>query len=104
MYKSVRILPLAVALLAAVPVSQAEARIRCVDGFQIVNGNPISTPYCLDSLLAQVARTYGTKVSAAEIRNNPSLKRRLCHFIGHDTRLRETCVGTGFDAGGGRIR
>ena len=39
-------------LAAAAP---AEAKIVCVKGYQIVNGSPIATPYCQDTLVAQVA-------------------------------------------------
>lgn len=70
----------------------AEARIRCVNGNQIVNGSPIATPYCQDDLVARVAREYGMKVSAAAVRNNPNLKRNVCQFIGHDNRVHIACI------------
>ncbi len=77
MRKSLQMLPVAAAFLAVIQVSPAEARIRCVDEFQIVNGSRILTPYCQDNYLAKVARTYGQKVSAASVRNNPTVKSRL---------------------------
>ncbi len=58
----------ALMLAAAAP---AEAKIVCVKGYQIVSGSPIATPYCQDTLVAQVAREYGYKVSDAAVLNNP---------------------------------
>lgn len=76
------------ALLA--PVSPALA-IDCQDGYQLVQGNRLSTPYCQDDLLARVARQYGMKASAEEIRNNPNYKRHICRFVGRDIRVQENC-------------
>jgi hypothetical protein len=78
--------------LAALAAAPAEARIRCVKGYQIVNGQPISTPYCQDALVADVARDHGSRVSADAIRNNPNLKRRVCRFVGSDIRVTEACM------------
>jgi hypothetical protein len=77
--------------LASVP---AEARIKCVKGFQIVNGSPIATPYCQDELVAQVAREHGMKVSAAKVRDNPNYKRNVCQFVGRDIRIYQACIDT----------
>jgi hypothetical protein len=87
-------------LLAAAP---AEARIRCDGNYQIINGQPHATPYCQDENLAQVARTYGMRVSGSAMRNSPSEKQRVCQFIGSDIRVREACHGSGQDGRGGRI-
>ncbi len=66
--------------------------IECDGNFQIQkNGNHIATPYCQDGYLAIVARQYGMRVSAQEIRYNPSEKQRVCRFIGEDNRVRDTC-------------
>lgn len=88
---SVALLTLVVALpLAAVPASA----IECVDASQRIRpGEYIVTPYCADNYLAKVARSYGTKVTDAEVRNNPSTKREICRFIGHDTRVQHICQG-----------
>lgn len=86
---AVAALALPLALLSAAP---AEARIKCVNGNQIVNGSPIATPYCQDDLVARVAREYGIKVSASAIRNNPNLKRNVCQHIGRDNRIFIACV------------
>ncbi len=69
----------------------AEAEIPCKNGFQLVQGSWLSTPYCQDALVAQVAREYGFSASAAEVRNNPMVKQRLCRFVGQDIRIKETC-------------
>ncbi len=75
----------------------AMAKIGCTrDGFQIVQGNPIATPYCQDQLLARVARQYGLRVSDAEVRNNPNTKRRICRFVGRDIRVQPTCAETNY--------
>ncbi len=70
----------------------AEARIKCVNGNQIVNGVPLATPYCQDELVAKVARERGVKVSANEIRNNPNLKRNVCQHVGRDNRIYMACI------------
>jgi uncharacterized protein YgbK (DUF1537 family) len=79
----------ALVLTAAAP---AEARIVCKNGYQIVNGSPIATPYCQDALVASVARQHGMKVSDAAVMNNPNTKRYVCQFVGRDIRLTTACV------------
>jgi hypothetical protein len=81
----------AVPFLALAP-APAEARIKCVNGFQIVNGSPISTPYCQDNLVAQVAREHGMKVSDAKVRENPNYKRHVCQLVGRDIRIYQACI------------
>ncbi len=76
-------------LAASLP---ATAAIKCVSGNQIVNGSLIATPYCQDALVAQVAQERGMKVSAAEVRNNPNLKRNVCQFVGRDIRIYTACI------------
>ncbi len=73
------------------PAGPASARIKCNNGYQIVDGNRLATPFCQDNYLAQVAREYGTRVSAREIRNNPNKKREICEFIGQDIRVLHNC-------------
>ena len=87
-------------LLAAAP---ADARIRCDGNYQIINGSPHATPYCQDENLAEVARSYGMRVSGSAMRNSPSAKQRVCQFIGSDIRVREACYGNGQDGRGGLI-
>ncbi len=70
----------------------AAARIACKNGYQLVNGSLISTPYCQDALVGSVAREYGLKVSDAEVMSNPNLKRNVCQFVGRDIRLSNACV------------
>jgi hypothetical protein len=78
--------------LGQVPTASA-AGIVCREDYQLVQGNLIATPYCGDNYLAKVARTYGMRVSNAEIRNNPNRKREVCRFIGHDIRVSQICAG-----------
>ncbi len=78
----------AAASLAAVP---AEARIVCNGSYQLVAGQEISTPYCRDKNLAQVARERGMKVTDAEIRNNPNTKESVCRLIGWLNRVSDAC-------------
>ncbi len=75
-------------LLAAATEASA---IECKDDYQIVQGQPISTPYCRDNNLAAVARKYGFKVSDSAIRNNPSRKAEICRYIGSDIRVQSAC-------------
>ncbi len=86
--------------LAAVAVGPAfaipaAAAIKCEKGFQRVQGNLIATPYCQDQYLAQVAREYGFKASAARIRNDPNYKKELCRFVFNDIRVQTTCLNAG---------
>lgn len=68
------------------------AAITCKNGYQLVQGNYLSTPYCQDDLLTKVAREYGMRASAAEIRGNPNYKRHVCLFIGRDIRVYDNCL------------
>lgn len=81
------------ALLAVIAPGRPATAIECRDGFQRIGGQYLSTPYCEDNYLAAVARSYGSRVSNAEIRNNPGAKREVCRFIGHDTRVQHICQG-----------
>ena len=81
-------------LVVMASTMSAEAKIRCEGQFQIVKGHgSISTPYCEDNYLTNIARTYGWKVSARSVRHNPNLKARICRQIGHDNRLIGICAG-----------
>lgn len=88
------------ALAIATPIAavawapSADARIKCVNGNQIVQGAPLATPYCQDELVAQVAREHGMKVSGAAVRRNPNLKRDVCRFVGRDIRIQLACIDT----------
>ena len=80
----------------------AQAAIQCDGNFQIVNGLPVSTPYCRERNLAYVANTYGWRVSVDEIRYSESKKAQVCRAIGHDNRVAEICAD--FDGGTGILR
>ena len=67
-------------------------RLPARTAFSWCKATIIATPYCQDELLAQVARQYGMRASAADIRNNPNFKRQVCRFVGRDIRVQETCI------------
>jgi len=71
--------------------ANAEAGIVCNEGYQRVNGQEISTPYCNDNYVAEVARLYGFKVSNAAVRNSPALKDKICRELGSDIRIAPYC-------------
>lgn len=79
------------AILAVIGAAPAAAGIECHNGYQSVQGNLLATPYCQDKLLASVAREYGSRVSFAEIRDNPNAKRDVCRLVGRDIRVYENC-------------
>lgn len=83
---------LGVLIAPALLAGPADAKIKCRDDYQVVQGREISTPYCADNYLARVAREYGVRVSDASIRNNPNKKSEVCRFIGHDPRVKENCM------------
>ncbi len=77
--------------LAGLGGGGAEARIVCREGYQVVNGQEIATPYCADNYVAEVARQRGIKVSNEAVRNSPSLKNEICRKIGSDIRIKHDC-------------
>jgi hypothetical protein len=89
-------LPFAVALLPAV----AHAKIVCDDGFQVVRGKYLASPYCQDALVAQVAREHGMETTVARIRANPNYRREVCRFVGEDVRIVEYCMNSSGPSGG----
>lgn len=89
-------------LFAGMSVKPAEAQIRCDGPYQIVNGQSLSTPFCQDNHLADVAsNAYGMRVTAREMRWDTHKKEEVCRTIGHDIRVRDACSGfrleDGFD-------
>ena len=83
------------ALLLSLSSLGVHAGIVCKDGYQNVHGREISTPYCNDNYIAEVARLRGGKVSDAEVRNNPATRDAICRRIGYDTRIMEFCDSPG---------
>ena len=83
---------LAACALAGLPLTSAQARIACDGNYQIVQGNPIASPYCQEQNLARVAQGYGLRVSFDAIRSSDSVKGQVCRTIGHDNQVRETCL------------
>ncbi|MBU2582504.1 MAG: hypothetical protein KJ622_12375 [Alphaproteobacteria bacterium] len=88
---AVLLVALTSACVVASLAGQAEARVVCNKGYRIIKGHQLGTPYCQDLYLAQVAREFGSRVSAREILNNPSVKREVCQFMGWDIRVQHIC-------------
>jgi hypothetical protein len=76
----------------------SEARIECRGNFQMTKYGPIATPYCEEEQIAFVARSYGSRVTAAQVHNDPLTKVYLCQTIGYDSRLKGSCAGYGPDS------
>jgi hypothetical protein len=83
------------AALFALAGTQAGAKIVCRDGFQVVGGREISTPYCNDNYIAAVAREHGRPVSDKAVRDNPSLRDEVCRHFGSDIRIKHYCHTNG---------
>ena len=81
----------AAAVLAVSLASPASARIQCKGNFQVTKYGLLATPYCQELEIARVARSYGTNVSDAEVRNNALTKVYLCQRYGGDNRLKGSC-------------
>jgi hypothetical protein len=81
----------AVVLLTTASPQPAAARIPCDGDFQVTQYGRIATPYCEEEQIAKVANSYGWRVSAAEVHNNPLTKVHLCQIIGQDGRLQAAC-------------
>lgn len=80
------------ALLALVALPEsAAAKIKCQGIFQVHKHGLISTPYCQELEIARVARSYGWKVTDAQVRNDPLKKVYICQALGGDTRLKGAC-------------
>jgi hypothetical protein len=81
------------ALLAVSLAAPAAARIECRGNFQVSKYGLIATPYCEEEQIARVARSYGVRVTGAEVRSNALKKVYLCQVYGYDTRLKGSCAG-----------
>ena len=97
---------LALAFIAlALPVAlvhPAQSRILCDGNYQIVDGSPISTPYCREQNLVRVAHSYGIRVSLQAIRDSESTRRSVCAAVGYDNRVRDFCQPYRDEGFGGR--
>lgn len=92
----------ALTLMMLAALSPAEAGIECRGQFQVTKHGLLATPYCQEAQIALVAQSYGWKVTAAEVRNDPLTKVKLCQLFGNDVRLKGACAGYGPDAYGHR--
>ncbi len=93
-------LAIVASVFATAASAPASAGIYCQGPWQIVNGSEIATPFCGDTYLAKVARSYGMRVSGRAVRVNPSVKAEVCRLIGHDNRASEICAGEMPDSDG----
>ena len=84
--------------LTAMLTEPSEARIQCRGNFQVTKYGLPATPYCEEEQIAFVARSYGSKVTAAQVHNDPLTKVYLCQTIGYDSRLKGSCAGYGPDS------
>ena len=83
----------ALALLAIASSQPAAARIQCQGNFQMNKSGPIATPYCAEEQIAIVAQSYGWKVTADQVHNDPLKKVYICQVLGGDVRLKGSCAG-----------
>ena len=59
--------------------------------FQITKYGPVPTPYCEEEQFAY----YGSRVTGAQVHNDPLTKVYPCQTIGYDWRLKGSCAGYG---------
>ena len=90
-----------VTLLALAWTTSAISRVQCHGDFQVTISGVVATPYCEEENIAVVAQSYGRRVTASEIHNNP-LKVYTCQVLGRDIRLKGSCAGYSPDNYGGR--
>lgn len=84
---------LSAAVLVVASPDSADARIQCKGNFQVTKYGLLATPWCEEEQIARVARTYGWKGTAKQVRNDPLTKVQLCYRYGSDTRLKGSCAG-----------
>lgn len=90
---------LSAVVLAGAAASPADAKIRCKGPYQVVSGaGEIATPYCEDTYLARIARSYGMKVSNRAVLYNPHKKEEACRFVGGDIRVQHICDQYRYDS------
>jgi hypothetical protein len=84
------------AFIIAIGIQSATARIECQGNFMVTKKNGlIATPYCEEEQIAKVAQSYGWKVTAKQVHNDPLVKVQICQVLGGDVRLKGSCAGYG---------
>lgn len=78
-------------MLITKDASAGKYKLKCKGPYQVVQGNLISTPPCQNAYIAKVARSYGHRVTAKQVRNNFHKKLEICDHIGHDIRISDYC-------------
>lgn len=79
------------AAVLALTAAPAAAKIECRGIFQVNKHGTFSSPYCQEREIARVARSYGWKVTDAQVRNDPLKKVNICLALGGDNRLKGAC-------------
>jgi hypothetical protein len=64
------------------------------------HGFVFATPYRDEEVIAKVANSYGSRVSAAQVHEDPLTKVYICQTVGYDWRLQSVCSGY-LPSGGG---
>ena len=77
---------------------ESVARAQCQGNFKVTKYGLVATPYCEEQQIANVARSYGCKVTGAQVRKDALKKVYMCQILGHDVRLKGSCAGYGPDA------
>ena len=85
-------------VLFAFAATPAAAKIKCQGIFQVNKNGTYATPLCQDREIARVARSYGWKVTDAQVRNDPLKKVNICLAPGNDNRLKGACGAYSPDA------
>lgn len=79
------------AAILAFATTPATAKIKCQGIYQVNKNGTYATPYCQEREIARVARSYGWKVTDAQVRNDPLKKVKICLALGGDNRLKGAC-------------
>lgn len=77
-------------LLSLAAVAPTSAAIQCKGPYQVTSHGLLSTPYCEDTYLAQVAN-----MDPRVVRQNPNAKDVACQLVGHMPRVSHICRGLG---------
>jgi hypothetical protein len=68
--------------LSLLRCSAAEAAIECRDEYQVLDGQLMSTPYCNDVHLTNLANKQGANVTLDAIRRDPGTRDAACRLVG----------------------
>jgi hypothetical protein len=85
---------LAAGVTLASPAADAQRYrgIQCEGVFQVTKYGLHASPFCEERRIAQVARSYGYRVTDKEVQQGGLKKIHLCQALGYDNRLKEACA------------